>query len=509
MTKIIYIDGESLTLENIADVARNYVKVELSPEAVNKINISRQIVEKAINDGKIIYGINTGFGKFENIAIKDDQLEELQRNLILSDAVGIGQNFPTDVTRAIMLLRVNALAKGFSGIRIETVQSLISMINNKVHPLIREKGSVGSSGDLCPLAHMVLPLIGEGEAEFNGDILPGRVAMEKAGVPVITLQAKEGLALINGTCAMMGVASLAVYDSVIISKTADIVASLTIDALEGITDPFDSRIHKARPHSGQLNVAENLLQILNESKLTTKQGQVKNQDAYTLRCTPQIHGASRMALDYVRGVIETEVNSATDNPLIFPDNGDVFSGGNFHGQPVAIAMDTLGICMAEYANVSERRIERLVNPTLSGLPGFLTPVEGINCGFMVAQYAAAAVVSENKVLAHPASVDSIPTSANQEDHVSMGTIGSRKAATIIEHVKSVLGIELICAAQAVDFKDKEKLGKGTKAAYDTLREKVTFMENDRVIYLDMDEAKKLVGEGIVLANVEKEIGALR
>lgn len=509
MTKIIYIDGESLTLENIADVARNYVKVELSPEAVKKINISRQIVEKAINDGKIIYGINTGFGKFENIAIKDDQLEELQRNLILSDAVGIGQNFPTDVTRAIMLLRVNALAKGFSGIRIETVQSLISMINNKVHPLIREKGSVGSSGDLCPLAHMVLPLIGEGEAEFNGDILPGRVAMEKAGVPVITLQAKEGLALINGTCAMMGVASLAVYDSVIISKTADIIASLTIDALEGITDPFDSRIHKARPHSGQLNVAENLLQILNESKLTTKQGQVKNQDAYTLRCTPQIHGASRMALDYVRGVIETEVNSATDNPLIFPDNGDVFSGGNFHGQPVAIAMDTLGICMAEYANVSERRIERLVNPTLSGLPGFLTPVEGINCGFMVAQYAAAAVVSENKVLAHPASVDSIPTSANQEDHVSMGTIASRKAATIIEHVKSVLGIELICAAQAVDFKDKEKLGKGTKAAYDTLREKVTFMKNDRVIYLDMDEAKKLVGEGIVLANVEKEIGALK
>ncbi|MDF2678483.1 MAG: hutH, partial [Bacillota bacterium] len=409
MNKIIYIDGESLTLENIADVARGFVKVELSPEAVEKINISRQIVEKAINDGKIIYGINTGFGKFENIAIKDNQLEELQRNLILSDAVGIGQNFPTDVTRAIMLLRVNALAKGFSGIRIETVQSLISMINNKVHPLIREKGSVGSSGDLCPLAHMVLPLIGEGEAEFNGDILPGRVAMEKAGVPVITLQAKEGLALINGTCAMMGVASLAVYDSVIISKTADIVASLTIDVLEGITDPFDSRIHKARPHSGQLNVAENLLQILQESKLTTKQGQVKNQDAYTLRCTPQIHGASRMALDYVRGVIETEVNSATDNPLIFPDNGDVFSGGNFHGQPVAIAMDTLGICMAEYANVSERRIERLVNPTLSGLPGFLTPVEGINCGFMVAQYAAAAVVSENKVLAHPASVDSIPT----------------------------------------------------------------------------------------------------
>lgn len=509
MKKTIYIDGESLTLEEIAEVARNYAIVELTNEAVEKIKISRQIVEKAINDGKVIYGINTGFGKFENIGIKDTQLEELQRNLILSDAVGIGNPFPTDVTRAIILLRVNALAKGLSGIRLETVQGLIDMLNKCVHPLIREKGSVGSSGDLCPLAHMVLPLIGEGEAEYNGEILHGRKAMEKAGIPVVVLQAKEGLALINGTCAMMGVSSLAVYDAIILSKTADIVASLTIDALEGITDPFDARIHKARPHKGQMDVAENLLQILKDSKLTTKQGQLRNQDAYTLRCTPQIHGASRLALDYVRQVIETEVNSATDNPLIFPDNGDVFSGGNFHGQPVAIAMDTLGICMAEYANVSERRIERLVNPTLSGLPGFLTPVEGVNCGFMVAQYAAAAVVSENKVLAHPASVDSIPTSANQEDHVSMGTIASRKAATIIEHVKSVLGVEIICAAQAVDFKDKNKLGKGTRAAYDTIRKEITFMDTDRAIYLDMDKAKKLVGEGTVLKNVEAAIGELK
>lgn len=509
MNKIIYIDGESLTLEDIVAVSRSYAKVELSEQAVERIKASRQIVEKAISDGKIIYGINTGFGKFENIAINDDQLEDLQKYLILSDAVGIGNNFPTDVTRAIMLLRVNALAKGFSGIRIETVNSLVGMINNKVHPLIREKGSVGSSGDLCPLAHMVLPMIGEGEAEFNGEVLSGRVAMEKANVPVITLQAKEGLALINGTCAMMGVATLAVYDSIILSKTADIAASLTIEALQGITKPFDERIHKARPHKGQLDVAANLLKILEGSKLTTKQGELRNQDAYTLRCTPQIHGASRLALDYVRAVIETEVNSATDNPLIFPDNGDVISGGNFHGQPVAIAMDTLGICMAEYANVSERRIERLVNPMLSGLPGFLTPVEGLNCGFMVAQYAAAAVVSENKVLAHPASVDSIPTSANQEDHVSMGTIASRKAAVIIEHVKSVLGIELICASQAVDFRGKEKLSKATSAAYDTIREKVSFMENDRAIYPDMDNAKDLVGKGIVLENVQKVIGNLK
>jgi len=509
MDKIIYIDGESLTLEGVRNVARHFAKVELTKEAVKKIKISRQIVEKAISDGKVIYGINTGFGKFENIGISDNQLEELQRNLILSDAVGIGNPFPTDVTRSIMLLRVNALAKGLSGIKLETVQGLIDMINARVHPIIREKGSVGSSGDLCPLAHMVLPLIGEGEAEYNGKVLHGKEAMEKAGVPLVVLQAKEGLALINGTCAMMGVSSLAVYDSIIITKTADIIASLTIEALEGITDPFDARIHKARPHSGQINVAENLLKILEGSKLTTRQGQLRNQDAYTLRCTPQIHGASRLALDYVRQVIETEINSATDNPIIFPDNGDVISGGNFHGQPVAIAMDTLGICMSEYANVSERRIERLVNPTLSGLPGFLTPVEGLNCGFMVAQYAAAAVVSENKVLAHPASVDSIPTSANQEDHVSMGTIASRKAATIIEHVKSVLGIELLCAAQAVDFKDKEKLSNGTRAAYDTLRKEVTFMDTDRAIYLDMDKAKILVGEGTVLNNVENVIGKLK
>lgn len=508
MDKRIFIDGESLTLEEIALVARENAVVELTEEAVGKIVTSRQIVEKAINEGRIIYGINTGFGKFEDISISDDQLEELQRNLILSDAVGIGAPFPIDVTRAIMLLRVNALAKGFSGIRLETVQGLVDMINKGVHPLIREKGSVGSSGDLCPLAHMVLPLIGEGEAEYKGEVLSGKEAMDKAGIPVIVLQAKEGLALINGTCAMMGVASLAVYDAVILSKTADIAAALTIESLEGITNPFDSRVHAVRPHKGQINVAENLLKIMDGSKLTTRQGQLRNQDAYTLRCTPQIHGASRMALDYVRQVIETEVNSATDNPLIFPDNGDVISGGNFHGQPVAIAMDTLGICMAEYANVSERRIERLVNPALSGLPGFLTPVEGLNCGFMVAQYAAAAVVSENKVLAHPASVDSIPTSANQEDHVSMGTIASRKAAVIIDHVKSVLGIELICAAQAVDFKDKEKLGLGTRAAYDTLRNEVSFMESDRAIYIDMDKAKKVVGDGTVLCNVEKAVNKL-
>lgn len=505
---MIYLDGNSLTIEEIVAIARNKEEVSLSKEAEKQIQVSRDIVEKNIAEKKVIYGLNTGFGKFVNVAISDDELDKLQLNLILSDAVGVGAPFPQDVTRAIVLLRINALAKGFSGIRLSTVETMIAMLNRGVHPVIPEKGSVGSSGDLCPLAHMVLPMIGEGEAEYKGQIMSGREAMEAAGIPIIVLKAKEGLALINGTCAMLGVASLAIHDAEILVKTADVAAALTTDALEGIIDAYDPRIQIVRPHKGQIDVAANLRQILKDSKLVTRQGQIRVQDGYSLRCLPQIHGASRLAFEYVRGVIETEINSVTDNPIIFPDNGDIFSGGNFHGQPVAIAMDTLGIAMAEYANVSERRIERMVNPALSGLPGFLCVEEGINDGFMVAQYAAAALVSENKVLAHPASVDSIPTSANQEDHVSMGTIAARKAATIINHVQNVLSIELICAAQAVDFKDKEKLGKGTRAAYDTVRSQVTFMATDRAIYKDMQKVFVLVKDGAILDAAESAAGAL-
>lgn len=505
---MIYLDGNSLTIDQVVAITREAEPVGLTKEALEAIQFSRDIVDKKIAEKKVIYGLNTGFGKFVNVAISEDQLDKLQLNLILSDAVGIGDPFAKDVTRAIMLLRVNALAKGFSGIRVSTVETLIAMLNKGVHPVIPEKGSVGSSGDLCPLAHMVLPMIGEGEAEYQGKVMPSKEAMAAAGIPIITLKAKEGLALINGTCAMLGVASLAIHDAEIIIKTADIVSALTVDALEGIIDPYDPRLHTIRPHKGQIEVAANLRRILEGSKLTVHQGLIRVQDAYSLRCLPQIHGGSRLAYDYVRGVIETEINSVTDNPIILPDNGDIFSGGNFHGQPVAIAMDTLGIAMAEYANVSERRIERLVNPTLSGLPGFLTPVEGINDGFMVAQYAAAALVSENKVLAHPASVDSIPTSANQEDHVSMGTIAARKAATIINHVQHVLSIEAICAAQAVDFKDKDKLGKGTKAAYDLVRHDVTFMENDRAIYLDVNKIFKVLKDGEFVDVVEKAVGTL-
>ena len=509
MKRFVCIDGNNLTIEDVVKVARYGAKVKLSGNAKGRIQKSRDYIERVIEEGHIVYGINTGFGKFSDVAVSDDELEELQRNLIYSDAVGIGRNFDTEIVRAMMLLRANALSKGFSGIRIETVQVLLDMLNKGVHPIIREKGSVGSSGDLCPLAHMVLVMMGEGEAEYQGKVMDGKKAMELAGIKPVILKAKEGLALINGTQAMTAVAALAIYDAEILMKSADIVSTLTLEALEGIIDAYDERIHEARPHKGQVNVAKNLLRICKDSKLTTRQGEKRVQDAYTLRCIPQIHGASRLAIEYVKGVIEVEINSATDNPLIFPD-GDaaVLSGGNFHGQPVAIAMDTLGIAIAEYGNVSERRIERLVNPTLSGLPGFLAPRGGLNCGFMVPQYAAAAVVSENKILAHPASVDSIPTSANQEDHVSMGTIAARKARRIIEHVQYVLGIELICASQAVDFKDSNLLGEGSKEAYKLLRDKVTFMETDRVIFKDMDKAAGLIATGELLKTIENKIGKL-
>lgn len=508
----IYLDGNHLTIEEVVRVARCNAPAALSKDAVVRIEKSRASVEANIAAGKPMYGLNTGFGKFENVAINADQLNELQLRLILADCVGVGTPFATEIVRAIMLLRVNALAKGYSGIRLSTVETLLAMINKRVHPVIPEKGSVGSSGDLCPLAHMVMPMLGDGEAEYQGKVMSGAEAMRAAGIPTVTLTSKEGLALINGTCAMMGVAALAVYDAYNVVKTADIVSALSVQALTGIADAYDARIHEARPHKGQIEVAANMRALVKGSGLTTYQGEKRVQDAYTLRCIPQIHGASRLALDYVAGVITTEINSATDNPLIFCENGDVISGGNFHGQPVAIAMDTLGIAMAEMANVSERRIERLVNPALNnGLPAFLVANGGLNCGFMVPQYCAAALVSENKILAHPASVDSIPTSANQEDHVSFGTIAARKARQIIEHAYHVLSIEWICAAQGVDLRDggsKEKLSVAGRATYEVLRKKVNFMEKDTAIYRDMEKAFEDLYHGDLVQYVEKEVGAL-
>ena len=512
MTNTIYVDGETLTIEDVVAVARYGAKAALAPEAKTKIQASRAIVDKAVSEKTPIYGLNTGFGKFESVAIDESDLNELQLRLILSDCAGVGNPFPTEVVRAIMLLRINTLAKGYSGVRLSTVEALVDMLNARVHPIVPEKGSVGSSGDLCPIAHMVMPLIGDGEAEYQGEVLPGAEAMARAGLKPVKLVAKEGLALINGTCAMTGVAALAVHDAENVVKTADIIAALTVEALTGIPTAYDARLHAARPHKGQMDVAANLRKLLAGSKLTTRPGEKRVQDAYTLRCIPQIHGGSRLALDYVRGVVATEINSCTDNPLIFAETGDILSCGNFHGQPVAIAMDTLGIAMSEMANVSERRIERMLNPALSnGLPAFLVRNGGLNCGYMIPQYCAAALVSENKILAHPASVDSIPTSANQEDHVSFGTIAARKARQIIDHVFHVLSIEYMCAAQGVDLREDgpSRLSTSGRLSYGYLRSQVGFMENDYAFYKDMEKSFQLICNGGLVDMYEAKEGPLQ
>lgn len=509
MEKTVFLDGNHLTLAEFISVTRQHSPVAITKEAMEKVAKSRGVVDRLLREGRPMYGINTGFGRFSDITIPERENSILQVNLIRSDAVGTGAPFPREVVRGILLLRLNSLLKGFSGVRPVIPETLTAMLNRGVHPVIPEKGSVGASGDLCPLAHMVLPMIGEGEAEFEGQVLPGSQAMEKAGIPLVELKAKEGLALINGTQAMTSVCAHALHEATILMTSADILAALTAESLRGIVNAYDPRIQEARRQKGQIAAASNLRKILEGSTYVTQQGEMRIQDSYSLRCVPQVHGASRMAIDYVREVINAEMNAVTDNPLVLIDTNEVFSGGNFHGQPVAIAADTLGIAAAELADISERRIAKLVDPALNhGLPAFLVKDGGLNCGFMVPQYSAAALVSENKVLAHPASVDSIPTSAGQEDHVSMGTTAARKARTIVEHAAAVLGIEWMAAAQALDLQEPRTLGKGTRAAYDLLRERVAYLENDRVFYQDLLVAKQLILEGKLLERVEKAIGGL-
>ncbi|MDR1651022.1 MAG: histidine ammonia-lyase [Synergistaceae bacterium] len=509
MTKRVSLTGGNLTFDDFISVTRGNAEVTIADEALFRVKDSRRVVDALVAEGRPMYGINTGFGRFADVAIPEDELNLLQVNLILSDVCGVGDLLPKHVVRGMLLLRANSLANGFSGVRPELIETLTAMLNKGVHPLIPEKGSVGSSGDLCPLSHMVLPMLGMGDAEYRGQVMGGQEAMDKAGIPVIQLRAKEGLALINGTQCMTSVGVHALYDAIILAKSADIAGALTTESLRGIINAFDPRIHAARRHKGQIDSASNLRKLLEGSEYITRQGEIRVQDAYSIRCTPQIHGASRLALEYVSSVFETEINAVTDNPLVFTDSGDVFSGGNFHGQPMAIASDTLGIAVSEIGSVSERRIAKLVDPAMNhGLPAFLVKQGGINCGFMIPQYVAAALVSENKVLAHPASVDSIPTSAGQEDHVSMGTIAARKAAVIVGHVKMILGIEIMSAAQAIDLQEKRRLGKGTEAAYKSVREKIEMMENDRIFTKDQNAAAELVGSGALLEAVERAAGPL-
>lgn len=528
----ISIDGHSLGIKETVLVARFGARVEIDPEALERVARSRAVVDRCVAEGRVSYGVTTGFGKFSDILISPEENALLQRNLIVSHACGVGDPLPEEVVRAMALLRANALAVGYSGIRPETLEALVDMLNAGIVPVVPEKGSLGASGDLAPLSHLVLVLIGEGEAFYRGTRMPGGAALKAAGLAPVVLAAKEGLALINGTQAMTAVAALAVFDAWKLLRTGDVACALSFQALQGIVDALDPRVHALRGQEGQEIAAERLRALLAESALTTRQGELRVQDAYALRCAPQVHGASRDALGYVTDIVERELNAVTDNPLIFPGaaaeeafsdldsqegaGGEeaMISGGNFHGQPVALAMDFLGIAMAELASIGERRIERLVNPGLSnGLPAFLTRAGGLNSGFMIAQYVAAALVSENKVLAHPASVDSIPSSANQEDHVSMGTIAARKARSIIGHLRSVVAIELLAACQAVELRAElldvdleESLSPATRAAYRAVRSAVPGLGPDRVMYQDIEAVEGIVAEGTVLKAVEDVIG---
>lgn len=500
----IIINGKELTLQKLINISRFNRKVKIDDAAKDKVKKSRAIVEKIENEKKVVYGITTGFGKFANVTISTEDCKKLQRNLILSHACGAGRPLPTDVVRAIMVLRANALSIGYSGIRLSTLETLIKMVNENINPIIFEKGSLGASGDLAPLSHMVLPMIGEGEAEYKGEIMSGREAMIKADVNIVELTSKEGLALINGTQVMTAIGALTVYDAINLIKVSDIAAALTLEALRGIKDAFDIRAHKVRTHKGQLKTAENILNLTERSTYITRQGELRVQDAYSLRCIPQVHGASKDAISYVEEKVLIEMNSVTDNPTILEDS-DVISGGNFHGQPMALSFDFLGIALAELANISERRLERLINNQLNDLPSFLIENGGLNSGFMITQYAAASLVSENKVLAHPASVDSIPSSGNQEDHVSMGTIAARKSREILENVKRVIATEIMAACQAIDFREGLILGKGTKVAYDIVRRHVDFVKEDKIMYKDLEKITELITSEELLREVEKVV----
>ena len=483
---MVTIENGKLTIEEFIRVAREKETLTLSEATRQRILASRKMLEKAAAGTQAVYGVNTGFGKFSEVKIGKDELKKLQRNLILSHACGIGNPMRTEEVRGLMVLRINALSRGYSGIRLETVETLTEMLNKGVHPVIPEKGSLGASGDLAPLAHMVLTLIGEGEAEYNGQIIPSREAMKLAGISPVELEAKEGLALINGTQALTSIGALAFYDAYRALKTANLSAALTMEALRGITTAFDARLHEVRGHKGQIDIAKEMLELLEGSTSVTRQNDIRVQDAYSIRCIPQVHGAIKDTLDYAREKITIEINAVTDNPIVLNED-EIYSGGNFHGEPMALLFDYLAIAASELANISERRLERLVNYQLNDLPAFLAPSGGLNSGFMIAQYSAAALVSENKVLSHPASVDSIPSSANQEDHVSMGNTAARKLRDIVENTRRVLAIEAFAACQAIDFREGLKLGVRTSELYEKIREEVPFIKEDVIMYEQMNK----------------------
>ena len=506
----VHLDGKSLTLQDVVNVARKGYKVEIAPAAKEQIKECAASVSEWVKEGRVVYGITTGFGDLASVVIPRDKGRQLQENLLLSHACGYGgEPYPEDVVRAIMLLRINTLTRGFSGISLETLQQMVDYLNLGIHPVVPTQGSVGASGDLCPLSHVAISLIGHGEVVYKGQKMSASEALAKVGMKPVELQPKEGLALNNGTTVMNAVAALCIVDAMNMMKNADVAASMSAEALHAVPYAFDRRTHDLRPQVGQGVVAENIRRLIEGSEIIEAFKKDRVQDAYSLRCLPQVHGASRDAIGYVKEKVEIEINSVTDNPIIFKETMEGISGGNFHGQPMAMAMDFFGIAAAEFASISERRVARLVDHKLSDLPPFLVSDSGVNSGFMIPQYTAAAIVSENKVLAHPSVVDSIPTSANQEDHVSMGGYSARKGRQILDNTNRVIAVEMVNAAQGMDFRAPLKPGKGSGAAFKEFRKHVPFYEKDQFMQPLLLKSLELVENGTVVKAVEEAIGELK
>ena len=495
----LLLDGDTLTLEEIREVAAGRARIELAPAALERVERARALVDRTAAGDVPTYGINTGFGTLSEVRIDRKDLRTLQRNLLVSHAAGVGQPLPLAEARALLLLRANVLAKGHSGVRPRTLQLALEMLNRDVVPVVPERGSVGASGDLAPLAHLALVLIGEGEAFWKGERLPGAEALRRAGLEPVVLEAKEGLTLVNGTQAMTAVGTLTLLRAEALAEMADLAGAMTVEGLLGSHRPFQELIQAVRPHPGQQAVAAHLRALLADSEIVESHRDCsKVQDPYSLRCMPQVHGAARDGLSYVRAVLAVEANSATDNPLVFPAEEQIVSGGNFHGQPVSLALDVLAIACTQLSAISERRVEQLVNPALSGLPPFLAKNSGLNSGFMIAQVTSAALVAESRVLSHPASVDSIPSSAGREDHVSMGMTAALKARQVAEFTRSCLAVELLVAAQALDFRQPLRPGRGVAAAHRLLRESVPTLEVDREIHRDIEAVSRLIDSGALL-----------
>lgn len=506
--KTVKIDGETLTIEDVHAVAYEKAKVVIPADVKKKVEDCQKVVLKLVNAGEALYGVTTGIGEFARIRIDQKMGEQLQKNIIYSHAAGTGNIVPEPVVRAGMLLRANVMAKGITGVRYITLKTLVDMINKNVIPVINEKGSVGTSGDLSPLSQMAEVCLGEGEAFYNGKRMSGKEALKHAGIKPLKLTYKEGLGLINGSQMVTGLGALLVYDAERIFKSAQIASAMTIDVLQSVPKAFDARLHAVRHFKGQNAVAANLRNLFKNSGIMAKRSG-KVQDGYSLRCTPQVLGPVWDGLQYIRGQIEIEMNAGADNPIFITKDEVCLTGGNFHGQPIGVALDMLGILMSIVANLSERHTNRLLNPALSGLPDFLVEGKGLNSGLMVAQYTAAALCSENKTFAHPASVDTISVSADQEDFVSMAPGAAFTAREIIKNVGAVIAIEMMCAAQAMDFKKPLKPGKGTMAAYKEVRKVVTHLDEDRVLYPDINKIADKVRDYTILNAVENAAGSLK